>query len=172
MQELRLHLAAGAQSCDEIYTSLLRARADANARDQMGRVPLHHAVVTKHVSSVRALVKATRIDAQNSLGWTVLHSAAKVCSEDITKILAENKANVNIQDCEGRTPLHIAAIGHESESTIALLLLHGADPGLVTKRGCTALQLATRTIIKGSGKQGVLNLLQDAMNGPDRSDAW
>eukprot|EP00397_Hematodinium_sp_SG-2012_P043661 GEMP01048586.1.p1 GENE.GEMP01048586.1~~GEMP01048586.1.p1 ORF type:complete len:383 (+),score=100.94 GEMP01048586.1:27-1175(+) len=169
-----LHFAATSTSGHRttIFASLLHARADANLKDNMGRTALHRAVLSENAESVSALVAATHVDERNSFGWTALHSAAKLCCAEIIEILAVKKADVNITDSEGRTPLHIAALGRDGGSAIEPLLKHGADARVVTTRGLSAWHLANISIVKGSRKQSMVHLLEEAASVRESGTGW
>lgn len=79
--------------------------------------------------------KGASVNAQDSLGNSILHGST---SSKITKILLEQKADVNQQNKEGETPLmKIAAAGNKDLFT--LLLEHGADTEIKDKKGKTAI---------------------------------
>jgi ankyrin repeat protein len=60
---------------------------------------------------------------------------------DVAQILLQCKADVNVQDCAGETPLMNAASG-ASEAYVDLLLAHGADVTLRNNEGKTARDIA------------------------------
>ena len=75
---------------------------------------------------------------------TALISAAELGRLDITKALIEAHANVNMQNGEGWTALHAAAMTHRQDTSAILLLLaeHGADINAKTLDGKTVWYLA------------------------------
>lgn len=60
---------------------------------------------------------------------------------DVAQILLQCKADVNVQDSAGETPLMNAASG-ASEAYVDLLLAHGADVTLRNNKGQTARDIA------------------------------
>jgi len=62
-------------------------------------------------------------------GYTALHWAAKKGNRDMTQILLDMKAKVNITSNGGYTPLHLAAMSG-NEEIVTLLLTAGADANL------------------------------------------
>jgi len=48
------------------------------------------------------------VDAQDAIGWTALHYAVSSQCIALTKVLIKNKANVELCDKRGQTPLAIA----------------------------------------------------------------
>ncbi|KAG9511367.1 Arf-GAP with coiled-coil, ANK repeat and PH domain-containing protein 1, partial [Fragariocoptes setiger] len=75
-------------------------------------------------------------------GRTALHEAAEVsASPVVTEYLLLNGWQVNVQDCEGITPLHLATI-KGSISQVCQFLKRGADQSLVDKRGQSAEDVA------------------------------
>lgn len=58
------------------------------------------------------------LDLQDDSGWTALHFAAQENSPEIIELLAGSKANLNIQEENGRTPLFIAIFDRNDKSAI------------------------------------------------------
>ena len=75
-------------------------------------------------------------------GVTVLHIASKKNNEpEIIDLLVKSGANVNAQDAEGFTPLHMAAI-HGNLKIVKKLVDLDADVNIVTTDGKNAAELA------------------------------
>ena len=75
-------------------------------------------------------------------GVTVLHIASKKNNEpEIIDLLVKSGANVNAQDAEGFTPLHMATI-HGNLKIVKKLVDLEADVNVVTTDGKTAAELA------------------------------
>ena len=75
-------------------------------------------------------------------GVTVLHIASKENNEpEIIDLLVKSGANVNAQDAEGFTPLHMAAI-HGNLKIVKKLVDLEADVNIVTTDGKNAVELA------------------------------
>ncbi|WP_288007687.1 ankyrin repeat domain-containing protein [Thermofilum sp.] len=60
----------------------------------------------------------------------------------LIKLLAEKGGDINIQDKDGRTPLHLAAMKGRTKAVTTLLGL-GADPNINDNEGLTPGELAT-----------------------------
>eukprot|EP00928_Gymnodinium_smaydae_P049132 TRINITY_DN32943_c0_g1_i1.p1 TRINITY_DN32943_c0_g1~~TRINITY_DN32943_c0_g1_i1.p1 ORF type:complete len:696 (-),score=108.60 TRINITY_DN32943_c0_g1_i1:356-2443(-) len=150
---------------------LLRARADANAKDEVGQAPLLRAANALNVDIVQALLKSNA-DA-NTMSCdrrTPLHKVAisgftrfgelmeesspqrKVFlhrSAELAKVLLDHRADPNIQSGtmdvmaarHGETPLHVAAALGRHELA-KVLIQGGADTNLVTSNGLTAMDNA------------------------------
>lgn len=85
---------------------------------------------------------ADDVKARDEKGQTALHHASlsdKTLSK--ARALLERGADVDAQDKQGWTPLHIAAF-YGAEPIVDLLLAEGADPLKVTRGGDTAYLLA------------------------------
>ena len=75
-------------------------------------------------------------------GVTVLHTASKQNNEpEIIDLLVKSGANVNAQDAEGFTPLHMAAI-HGNLKVVKKLVDLEADVNIITTDGKSAAELA------------------------------
>lgn len=85
---------------------------------------------------IKALVEAgASPDAEGEGGRTAIHSAAEERgAELLLDYLLSKKANLNAQDDEGQTPLHLAALAGNGEQ-VALLIVRGADTSLKNDAG-------------------------------------
>jgi len=85
----------------------------------------------------------------------LLISAALWGREDIAVELLNRKADVNIRNSDGRTPLYVC-IEHGGTKEMAVMLLdHGADFTIADKNGTTPLKLAIQ-----KARQDMVDLLQ------------
>lgn len=73
-------------------------------------------------------------------GYTPLHAAASYNNLEAIKLLIEEGALVNNQDCDGDTALHLS----ESSTTAQLLISFGADPKLCNILGHLPIEIAYR----------------------------
>lgn len=109
-----------------------------------GFTPLGLACHFGHEEPARyLLLKGADANICSNNGYNVypLHSAVAANNADITKILLEANANVNVVQVSGLTPLHSAA-HHANIELIILLLEAGADVAAKTAEGKTAAQMA------------------------------
>ena len=68
----------------------------------------------------------------------------KVTSTDVAKVLLDHNANMNVQDHQGNTPLHVSLKSNFSCDLSKLLIAYGADLGLHNCSGNTPLHVACR----------------------------
>ena len=113
---------------------LLRSGADILARDSSGRTALHFAACGNAVKAITALIasKPEIVNLVDNVGRSALHYAVWNSSQkqvDIMRTLLENEADPNLQDEDGKTPLHHAAEGARSRA-IPILLQKGAKIGI------------------------------------------
>ena len=77
-------------------------------------------------------------------GLTALHQGAKFCDPDLVEFLLKKKADACLVDRYGNTALHLfASQKQESKRVLELLLAHKVSLMAKTKKGQTALDIAT-----------------------------
>ncbi len=107
----------------------LKKGADVNAKDYLGRIPLHHAARWGHKKVAELLIsEAADVDAMDDDGWTPLHYAAVFGRKEIAELLIDNGADVNAKRSDGSTSLDWA-IGRKHSEVADLLRKHGGKTG-------------------------------------------
>jgi ankyrin repeat protein len=108
-------LYAGAEGLLQILKLLIEAGADTKLTNRYGGNALIPAAEKGHVENVRELLSTTDVDVNhiNNLGWTALLEVTILSKggpkhQQITRLLIDNGANVNIADRDGVTPLQHA----------------------------------------------------------------
>lgn len=162
-------------ACESDFTSsilsLLRAGAEMNARDADGMVPLHNAARSGSGEMVRLLIEAgADVNVVDGFGHTPLHEAAYAGSTEALMGCLEY-SNVKLRDHNGRTALHLAAVGEkgsveERKAVIkALMEKAGVDKEAKDYDDWTPLQLAARfgneVAVEALAKMGADKEVQD-----------
>lgn len=106
---------------------------------------VNHARNGEIAEVAKSLADGEQVDVIDSLGQTALIAAVSHNSLETVKLLLEHKANVNLPDGSGWTPLIYAAYFGGSPELFTELLNHGADINARNDRGATALFLASAT---------------------------
>ena len=73
----------------------------------------------------------------------ILTAARAGDTDETAAVLSMDNRLTRVTDAEGRTPLHLAAVGGH-RATVELLLHNNADPQARDRAGLTALALAER----------------------------
>jgi ankyrin repeat protein len=108
------YLYAGAEGRLEILRMTLTHGADLKSTNRYGGTALIPAAERGHVETVRMLIEAgVDVDHVNKLGWTALLEAVILGNggerhQQIVALLVKARANVNLPDRDGRTPLQHA----------------------------------------------------------------
>ncbi|KDO20170.1 TKL protein kinase [Saprolegnia parasitica CBS 223.65] len=122
--------------------ALLRGHADANARNQLGELPLFEAVRRGRHDMVRLLLDAgAKPDLPSRTGATALLAAADAGDVDLVRQLVRARANVNFRHSSGVTAI-ILATQRGSEDSVVVLINAGADVRSRTWAGVTPILAA------------------------------
>jgi len=134
--EVPLHWAARDEDYIEAAKYLISEGADVNAKTRVGYTLLHMAVGCGNVELVKVLISnGTNVNAQwGDDGTAPLHivvrnnsSKAKPAEIEIVKyLILQGKADVNIKETDGMTPLHVAACSGNMDF-VEILISNGAD---------------------------------------------
>ena len=135
-----------AQKGENTLAVLLAQETFAHEQDNEGRYPAHWAVMRGELSIVKPLLKKVvptsegGVDAmQDSEGRSLLHFAVASNVQNIAKhLLKKHKADPNVKDSNGQTPLSAACENGFAEM-IALLCQYNADVNLADNEGRTPL---------------------------------
>jgi len=112
--------------------------------DAVGMVPKSIKKPSKHAYSMPTARRKNNDceDAPPEFQHSLLFLAAQAGDLYGVKLVIDCGVNPNIQNKDGDTPLHSAALNGKSE-VVKLLLEHGADPNIQNKDGMTPLHFAT-----------------------------
>jgi len=105
-----LHYAAR-EGQEKAAAALIQAGSSLGARDAEGCLPLHGAASTGHPEAIRLLLNArSEVCAVDHKGNTALHlAAARIWGGDeVGRLLLDAKAEVNVKNINGYTPLACA----------------------------------------------------------------
>ncbi len=148
---------------------LIEHRADVNARDNYDTTPLLLATQSGEGGEFQAAEFSAGGQALRGVQDPAFRRAAVQAMHDkqyaLVQLLVSNRAEVNVRNRSGATPL-LQAVRLRNDAVVALLLRSGADPNAKdTTGGGTPLHVAA-----GRGMTNILALLLDAravINAPD-----
>jgi hypothetical protein len=138
--------------------------ADLDVRGWGGNSPLNAATCSGNFEAARKLIEydPAYINARDAGGWTPLLWASrgldfKDGSGSFLRLLLDHGADINVQNRDGRTPLHVASEnGAPASEVVRLLFEHSADVEVENSGGKTALQEAD-----GTRRDEVMKLLRE-----------
>ncbi len=115
-----------------------------NAMDKDNKTLLCHAVIAQnHPLAEWLLEQGYDPDFADKLGWTPLHYAAQNYQVDLGRLLIFHRADLEVKDNYGNTPLWRAAFSSQGKGDfIKLLLDNGANPENANSSGISPLSLA------------------------------
>jgi ankyrin len=123
--ETMLHAAAVGNY--DVAWLLIENNADVNAKDAVGRIPLHEAAMWGDKDVTLLLLKnGANVNALDNSGKTPIIIAAARNNIEVVKVLLDYNADINIADNLDATPLHYSSHLGNLEIT-RLLLNNGAD---------------------------------------------
>ena len=131
---------------EEVVGTLLAQGAAVNEQDKTGGwSALMKASEKGHLEVVRKLLDAgAAIDQRDWGGFTALMKSAWMGHEGVMRLLLASGATTDTQDdIFGVTALMVACV-YGRAPMVEVLLQYGADPGIVSKAGKTALEIAHR----------------------------
>lgn len=106
------------------------AEINAVAQTKFRNTPLQAALLSGQVAVARMLVtKGADVNFKQAEGFTALHEAAQLGSEELVELLVGAGADVNAKGGDGRTPLDVAIKANKG-AVAELLRRHGAHPGV------------------------------------------
>ncbi len=140
-----------------IINALIEAGANVESIDEYGQRPIHIAAASGDLDVLSLILNYAYIDSREgngigSRGNTALHYAAAEDSPNLTQLLINTGATINIKNNFQETPLHIAVMNNSLRNVINLLKY--ADDNLIYEEnitGSTAIDIATN--------KDILNLL-------------
>lgn len=136
--------AAISKGSKPVVKLLLDHGADVTLSTSEGETPIHHALVVKNAEVLKLLVSGNP-QVLNHPSVTKIEppivTACKLQSPHLVKYLLESKANPNLANLDGMTPLAVAS-SLDNLEIMELLVSHGADMAMdIPPRG-TALHVA------------------------------
>lgn len=149
---------------DDMLTLLLNHNADITLTNNDGFNALHHAALRGNSSAMKILLQKLQrpwiVDEKKDDGYTALHLASLNNHVEIAELLVLNgKANMDLQNVNLQTPLHLA-VERQHSQIVRLLVREGANLNIVDKDGDTPLHEALRHHTLSQ-----LRLLQDVHGG-------
>lgn len=122
---------------------LLEAGAEVDVKNSDGDTALFRAATRGFPNIIEQLLKKNAyVNMKNSTGWTALHAAIQSPSSfAVTNLLLDAKADANVKNDYGSTPVVLAAQTGRT-NVIRLLLKAGADPKVTNRSGSTSLHRA------------------------------
>ena len=127
----------------ECVHKLIECHADVNHRDNDGCSVLQIAAASNQLEVVRFLTNDCEADAGNidNTGCNVLHDVCARGKYAMLGVIIPHLYDLNVQDANGATALHLAVSGKHTEC-VRLLILSEIDSNIIDNFGRTALHHA------------------------------
>eukprot|EP00128_Syssomonas_multiformis_P012074 Colp12_sorted_trinity150504_noHs@12989 len=101
--------AGAAEGLVEFMKEATKAKADWRVQDDEGNTPLHYAVKKRNHSGLQFLLTRCPLSERNYEGNTALHLAVLNGDDASVKALITAKAELSVSNCDGQSPLDLAA---------------------------------------------------------------
>ena len=137
-----LHLATAQNHCAMVDT-LLAHGASPDLPDEQGMTPLHLAAYFYHEALTAAKETDNRLADAPPLSGAELDNGPGGCHSVIFSALLKHSSQPDLQDNDGNTPLHHAAMDGYHQAVCQLLTVT-ANLDIANHEGCTPLHLAAR----------------------------
>ena len=117
-----IHKAAMEGDLAKVQALIAKDASLTDAKDEMGRTPLHLACHGGHIEMVKFLMaKGADIEAKFANGSTAIYWAIPEGHIDVVKLLIAKGADIQAKQNDGTTLLHIAAVLGQTEITELLI---------------------------------------------------
>lgn len=126
---------------DDVAALLIELGADPNAKNEIDESPLHLALGFGRAKQVQLLAEAGA-KLTVSQKWPALHYAVASGNVDLVEWAVNGGADVNQQDRQGNTGLHVAVSLYGKEKVIEYLVANDARLDLRNQAGQTPLGMA------------------------------
>lgn len=110
--------------------------ADINYQHNQDMTPLHFAVKLQSIEIVNFLIEnLAEVNQRTQTGETALHLSCRASNYDLVKILTKlQETFVDIQDAEGNTPMHYAAMANALKIVQHLTKNCKGNPSILNNR--------------------------------------
>jgi len=127
----------------KIIKFLVDHKMDPNAKDAAGVPLLFYMVKIGNIKGLELLLKAGADPEKSGTNENPLIVSIQQGMDDIAKLLVEYKANLNVQDEQGDTPLHVC-VKRYNYTLLEFLLEKGANPRIFNFADMSPIHLAAR----------------------------
>jgi len=126
--------------------------AGINSTDRDNRSILMNCIIENKIDFIKELLSYEGIDLniQDNNGYSALHFAVQNGNLDVVSLLLENKADIDVQDNWGNTPLWRSVNNYpDNREIINILIKYGANPEIKNNSGISAMQIMKEDTVSG-----------------------
>ena len=175
-----LHCAVQTKNVEKVNRLLQDKDININEVSQLGMTPLCLAIQANNLGMVKLLIACATIDinAKNKCGFSPLHFAVNNNNVEIVRLLIKKKANVNAQNADGNTPLHLVVVSQcliNKAIVVLLLSCEGININIKNNMKQTPLDIAQQdteieSLLSGRKKMSVIAMIGTIGQGRAVSD--